>query len=436
MLESEKFVRDTFSKYFNGSWTFFFDGMIDSVDTRIQREFGSFPERSCIWAHYRGLIFGSPYINMVFDDRYHSKAKVRKKFLRKEVWIEGLKDEIKNFSLNPKNDMVSFEDNFGNKYEFILCAYHRSTVIYFSKDGGMSLVYHEGNFELDKNTKANIKKDVRFNMKNLLERLKENGGITFNSGRLKMNNDNLEPIDVEYVKDRLSRSKAGDLIHSKFGRISEHVDVIIDNYHKGSVCVVDNQNKDISRAYNYYPIGKFEGLTVFATADIDYLKISCMMANIEEDDHQPNFILSDDNFVDPFYEFTIQQYHDWVLNILSDPLLKDYIREEFDHKNRIDAFIYYLRYLVTREGHDNWVTISEEAESFFEGGGEVEYLENGFYSYLYDKFIGENSVFSDMSHEDKLKWLKRYKFVTIYGDEVELKDYSYSNVPCFKIFRG
>ena len=435
MLKSEQFVRDTFSKYFNGSWTFHLNGMIDSVDTKIQREFGSFPERSCIWAHYRGFIFGSPYINMVFDDRYHSKAKVRKKFLRKEVWINGLEEEIKNFSLS-QDDSISFEDNFGNKYELIPCAYERSTVIYFSKDGKMCLVYHEGNFELDEDTKSNLKKDVRFNMKNLLERLKENGGVTFNSGRLKMNNDNLDPVNVEYVKERLSKLKDGDLIHSRFGRVSKYISVVIDRYHKGVVCVVDNQNKDISRSYNYYPIGKFEGLTVFATADIDYLKISCMMANIEEDDHQPNFILSDDNFVSPFYEFTVEQDSDWVLGKLSDPLLKDYIREEFDYKDRMDAFIYYLRYLVTKEDHDNWITISEEAVSFFEGDDEVEYLENGFYSYLYDKFIGENSVFSDMSHEDKLKWLKRYKFVTIYGDEVELKDSKYTNVPCFKIYKG
>ena len=102
----------------------------------------------------------------------------------------------------------------------------------------------------------------------------------------------------------------------------------------------------------------------------------------------------------------------------------------------MDAFIYYLRYLVTKEDHDNWITISEEAESFFEGDDEVEYLEDGLYSYLYYKFIFENGVFSDMSHEDKLKWLKRYKFVTIYGDEIELKNSKYSNVPCFKIYKG
>jgi hypothetical protein len=432
MLKSEQFVRDTFSKYINGSWTFHLNGMIDSVDTKIQREFGSSPERSCIWAHYRGFIFGSPYINMVFDDRYHSKAKVRKKFSRKEVWINGLEEEIKNFSLRP-NDSISFEDNFGNKYELIPCAYERSTVIYFSKDGKMCLVYHEGNFELDEDTKSNLKKDVRFNMKNLLERLKENGGVTFNSGRLRITDDNLEPVDVEYVKDRLSRLKEGDLIHNKFGRISRHIEVDIDKYNKGIIRVIDYQNKDIN-VYNYYPIGKFEGLTVFATSDIDYFKISCMMVNLEED--RPDFILSDDNFIDPFYEFTIEQDSDWILEKLSDPLLKDYIREEFDYRDRMDAFIYYLRYLVTKEDHDNWITISEEAESFFEGDDEVEYLENGFYSYLYDKFIGENSVFSDMSHEDKLKWLKRYKFVTIYGNEVELKDSKYSNVPCFKIYKG
>lgn len=434
MLKSEKFVRDTFSEYYNGSWTFHFNGMIDSVDTKIQREFESSPERSCILAHYRGLIFGPPYIDMVFDDRYHSKSKVKKKFLRKEVWIDGLKDEIKNFSLNPKNDSISFEDNFGNKYELIPCAYERSTIIYFSKGGDMCLVYHGGNFELDKSTKSNLKKDVRFNMKNLLERLKENGGVVFNSGRLRITSDNLEPVDVEYVKERLSRSKAGDLIHNKFGRVSQYIDVVIDRYHKGVVCIADNQDKDISRSYNYYPIGKFEGLTVFATADIDYFKISCMMANLDED--RPEFVLSDDNFVSPFYEFTVQQYHDWVLEKLSDPFLKDYIREEFDYKGRMDAFIYYLRYLVTREDHDNWITVSDEAESFFEGDDEVEYLEDGFYSYLYDKFIEENSVFSNMSHSDKLELLRRYKFVTIYGNEVELKDYSYSNVPCFKIYRG
>jgi hypothetical protein len=433
MLKSEKFVRDTFSKYFNGSWTFHLNGMIDSVDTKIQREFGSFPERSCIWAHYRGFIFGSPYINMVFDDRYHSKAKVRKKFSRKEVWINGLEEEIKNFSLSP-DDSVSFEDNFGNKYEFVPCVYKRSTVIYFSRDGKMCLVYHEGNFELDNNTKSNLKKDVRFNMKNLLERLKENGGVTFNSGRLRMTNDNLEPVDVEYVKERLSKLKEGDLIHSEFGRVNKYIDVIIDKYHKGVVCVADNQNKDISRAYNYYPIGKFEGLTVFATADIDYFKISCMMVNLEED--QPDFLLSNDNFVSPFYKFTVQQYYDWVLNKLSDPLLKDYIREEFDYKDRMDAFIYYLRYLVTKEDHDNWITISDEAESFFEGDGEVEYLENGFYSYLYDKFISGNSIFSELSHSERLKWLSDYRFVTIYGNEVELKDFKYSNVPCFKLHKG
>lgn len=432
MLKSEQFVINKFSHYFDGDKTFHFDGMISHVSTKIRKEHTGDPNdgKNCLEARYRGLIFGPPYIDLVFDDRYHAKSVVRDRFYRNIAKLDGVND----FKLNKKDDSISFKDNSNNEYTLFPCAYSRKTVVYFDDNGEMCVVYFEGNFELDKGSKSKFEKDLKFNMKNLLEKLKENGGVTFNSGKLKITSDNLDPIDLEYVKGIYRKAKAGYLIHNKFGRVSSHVDVLIYGYDKGIIYVIDNQNKNLGREYLYYPIGRFEGLTVFATADIDYLKISCMMVNLEE--NCPEFILSDDNFVSPFYEFTVEQDSDWVLGKLSDPFLKDYIGEEFDYKDRMDAFIYYLRYLVTKEDHDNWITVSDEAESFFEGDGEVEYLENGFYSYLYDKFISGNSRFSELSHSERLKWLSDYKFVTIYGNEVELKDYKYSNVPCFKIYKG
>lgn len=432
MLKSEQFIRDTFSEDSGRYGKFFFDGIISMVSTKIGKEYTGDPNdgKNCIEAKYEGIIFGPPYIDLVFDDRYHAKSVVRDRFYRNIAKLDGVND----FKLNKKDDSISFKDNSNNEYTLFPCAYSRKTVAYFDDNGEMCVVYFEGNFELDKDTKSKFGKDLEFNMKNLLEKLKENGGVTFNSGKLKITNDNLDPVDLEYVKDTLSKSNAGYLIHSKFGGVIKYVNVVIDKYHKGAVCVTDVQSKNLTKAYYYYPIGRFEGLTVFATADINYFKISCMMVNLEED--RPDFLLSDNNFVSPFYEFTIEQDSDWVLGKLSDPFLKDYIREEFDYRDRMDAFIYYLRYLVTKEDHDNWITISDEAESFFEGDGEVEYLKNGFYGYLYDKFIGENSVFSELNNSDRLKWLREYKFVTIYGNEVELKDYQYSNVPCFKIYKG
>ena len=432
MLKSEQFVINKFSRYFDGNRNFFFYGMISHVSTKIRKEYTGDPNdgKNCLWAKYEGLIFGSPYVDILFEDRYHSKAVVRDRFYRNIAKLDGVND----FKLNKKDDSISFKDNSNNEYRLFPCAYARKTVVYFDDNGEMCVVYHNGEFNLDNDSKSRFEKDLEFNMKNLLEKLKENGGVYFNSGKLRITNDNLDPVNLEYVKERFTKTKEGYLIHNKFGRVSEQVNVVIDKYDRGIIWVLDNQGRNLRRKYLYYPIGRLEGLTVFATDDIDYLKISCMMVNLEE--NCPEFILSDDNFVSPFYEFTVEQSSDWVLGKLSDPLLKDYIREEFDYKDRMDAFIYYLRYLVTKEDHDNWITISDEAESFFEGDGEVEYLENGFYGYLYDKFIGENSVFSDLSNSDRLKWLKEYKFVTIYGNEVELKDYQYSNVPCFKIYKG
>lgn len=435
MLKSEKFVRDTFSKYFNGSWTFHLNGMINSVDTKIQREFGSFPERSCIWAHYRGFIFGSPYINMVFDDRHHSKAKVKKKFLRKEVWIDGLTDEIKNFSLDPKNDSVSFEDNFGNKYELIPCAYERSTVIYFSRDGGMCLVYHEGKFNLDNSSMEMIEKQEKavYNVNDLLTKIREKGGIFFNSGDLIIHDFDLEPVDIRKVRERLAEIKVDGIIHNKFGRIrgsNAHIESYIKN--REILSLFDLQEWDTSKEYLYYPVGNFEGNTLFVTTDLGYFNISGFLINLDEDD--PEVILGDDNFVSPFYEFMVVQDSDFILNKLSDPLLKDYIREEFDHKGNIDAFIYYLRHLISNEGK-NYIEVREEADSFFNGES-VEYLENGIYEYVFKTFIDGSSLVSEMPKKDKLDKLNEYKFVTIYGDEITPKDFKKSNVPCFKIYKG
>lgn len=435
MLKSEQFIRYTFSKYFNGSWTFRFNGMIDSVDTKIQREFGSFPERSCICAHYRGLIFGPPYIDMVFDDRYHSKSKVKKKFLRKEVWIDGLKDEIKNFSLNPKNDSISFEDNFGNKYELIPCAYQRSTVIYFSRDGGMCLVYHEGKFNLDNSSMEMLEKQEKavYNVSDLLTKINDNNGISFNSGNLTIHDFSLEPVDVRYVRERLSEIKVGDIIHNKFGRIRRsrtHLESYIKN--KEVLSLIDLQEWENSKEYIYYPVGNFEGSTLFVTTDLGYFDISGFLINLEEDN--PEVILGDDNFVDPFYEFMVVQDSDFILNKLSDPLLKDYIREDFDHKGKIDAFIYYLRYLINNKDQQ-YMEVREEADSFF-NGEHVEYLENGIYEYVFNKFIDGSSFISELPKKEKLDRLNKYKFVTIYGDEITPKDFKRSNVPCFKIYEG
>lgn len=435
MLKSEQFIRDTFSKYFNGSWTFHLNGMIDSVDTKIQREFGSFPERSCIWAHYRGLIFGSPYIDMVFDDRYHSKSKVKKKFLRKEVWIDGLKDEIKNFSLNPKNDSISFEDNFENKYELIPCAYERSTVIYFSRDGGMCLVYHEGKFNLDNSSMEMLKKQEKavYNLSDLLTKIKDNNGISFNSGNLTIHDFSLEPVDIRRVRERLSEIKVSGIIHNKFGRIrgsSAHLESYIKN--KEILSLIDFQEWGEGKEYLYYPVGNFEGSTLFVTTNLGYFDISGFLINLDE--NNPEVILGDDNFVSPFYEFMVVQGSDFILNKLSDPLLKDYIREDFDHKGKIDAFIYYLRYLINNEDRQ-YLEVREEADSFF-NGEHVEYLENGIYEYIFNKFIDGSSLISEMPKKDKLDCLNRYKFVTIYGDEITPKDFKSSNVPCFKIYKG
>lgn len=157
MLKSEKFIRDTFSKYFNGSCDFFFNNwFFSNVDTKIREEYtGHLPNgKYCIWAKFEGLIFGSPYIRMVFDDRYHSKSLVRKRFEYGDAKLDG----VTNLTLNHKDDSISFEDKSGNKYTLFPCAYNRKVVIYFNKEGDMCVIYYNGKFRLDNSSVSSINK--------------------------------------------------------------------------------------------------------------------------------------------------------------------------------------------------------------------------------------------------------------------------------------
>lgn len=274
-------------------------------------------------------------------------------------------------------------------------------------------------------------------MDTLIDKIRENDGISFGGGNVTINDFDIKDVDLDYVKNRLSKIKKGKVSHADFGDLDRSIVYVGDYYDNedGNIIVVDSQDISDIKTYSYRPVGEFNGLTLFVTTDIKYLESSAIIVNLDEED--PRFTLSDDNFVSPYYEFIISHDSNWTLNRLSDPLLKDYIREEFDHHNEIDAFIYYIRYLII-DGKTENIYIKGEAEYFFNGDSYygVEYLKNGFYEYIYDKFISGDSVLANLSYKDRKSHLDRYKFVTIYGDEVSLKDYSSSNVPCFKIYRN
>ena len=157
MLKSEKFIRDTFSgPNHQFPWFNFKRGWFSWVKADIKEEYTGDPydEKYCISAQYNGIIFGSPFIDMVFDDRYHSKSLVRKRFKYGEAKLDG----VVNLTLNPKNDSISFEDKSGNKYTLFPRAYNRRTVIYFDKNGTMCVVYCDGEFNLDESSEIRLNK--------------------------------------------------------------------------------------------------------------------------------------------------------------------------------------------------------------------------------------------------------------------------------------
>ena len=157
MLKSERFIRDTFSESKHRFPWFNFKGVwFSSVRAEIEKEYTGNPHdgKYCISAQYNGIVFGPPFIDMVFDDRYHSKSLVRKRFECGEAKLDG----VINLTLNHKDDSISFEDKSGNKYTLFPRAYNRRTVIYFDKDGTMCVVYHNGEFSLDESSEIRLNK--------------------------------------------------------------------------------------------------------------------------------------------------------------------------------------------------------------------------------------------------------------------------------------